>query len=95
MNIDFELHLCTISNPRPGLTPGTALRTVGSGTMLSAGNNLYTFIHNSVNHDYLLFSDVPEIVSVDDIIIKFIVYNTVSLSLEMYFRYLMMNHFIC
>ena len=31
MNIDFELHLCTISNPRPGLTPGTALRAVGSG----------------------------------------------------------------
>ena len=34
MNIDFELHLCTISNPRPGLTPGTALRAVGSGINL-------------------------------------------------------------
>ena len=31
MNSDFELRLCTISNPRPGLTPGTALRAVGSG----------------------------------------------------------------
>ena len=28
MNIDFELHLCTISNPHPGLTPRTALRAV-------------------------------------------------------------------
>ena len=27
---------------------------------------IYTFIHNSVNHDYLLFSDVPEMVSVDN-----------------------------
>ena len=27
-------------------------------TILSAGNNLYTYIHNSVNHDYLLLSDV-------------------------------------
>ena len=34
--------------------------------ILSAGNNLYTFIHNSVNHDYLLLSDVPEMVSVDN-----------------------------
>ena len=32
-HIDFELHLCTISNPRSRLTPGTALRAVGSGTM--------------------------------------------------------------
>ena len=34
MNIDFELRLCTISNPRPGLTPGTALRAVGSGIIM-------------------------------------------------------------
>ena len=32
--------------------------------ILSVGNNLYTYIHNSVNHDYLLLSDVPEMVSV-------------------------------
>ena len=36
MNIDFELRLCTIiSNPRPGLTPGTALRAVASGINMS------------------------------------------------------------
>ena len=54
-------------------------------TILSVGNNLYTYIHNSINQDYLLLSDVPEWFQ---LIIKFIVYNTVSLSLEMYFRYL-------
>ena len=32
MSSDFELRLCTISNPHPGLTPGTALRAVGWGT---------------------------------------------------------------
>ena len=35
-------------------------------TILSVGNNLYTYIHNSVNQDYLLLSDVPEMVSVDN-----------------------------
>ena len=61
-------------------------------TILSAGNNLYTFIHNSVNHDYLLLSDVPEMVSVDN---KVYCLQYSEFSLEMYFRYLMMNHFIC
>ena len=42
MNIDFELRLCTISNPRPGLTPGTALRAVGSGTIVF-GSSLYNY----------------------------------------------------
>ena len=28
---DFEIRQYEISNPRPGLTPGTALRAVGSG----------------------------------------------------------------
>ena len=38
MNSDFELRLCTIctiSKLRPGLTPGTALRAVGSGTSIT------------------------------------------------------------
>ena len=34
--------------------------------ILSIGNNLYTYIHNSINMDYLLLSDVPEMVSVDN-----------------------------
>ena len=35
-------------------------------TILSVGNNLYTYIHNSINKDYLLLSDLPEMVSVDN-----------------------------
>ena len=34
--------------------------------ILSVGNNLYTYIHNLINKDYLLLSDVPEMVSVDN-----------------------------
>ena len=34
--------------------------------ILCIGNNLYTCIHNSVNKDFLLLSDVPEMVSVDN-----------------------------
>ena len=34
--------------------------------ILCIGNNLYTCIHNSINKDYLLLSDVPEMVSVDN-----------------------------
>ena len=34
--------------------------------ILCIGNNLYTYIHNSIGKDYLLLSDVPEIVSVDN-----------------------------
>ena len=32
--------------------------------ILYAGNNLYTFISNSVNKSYLLLTDVPEMVSI-------------------------------
>ena len=35
-------------------------------TILFVGNNLYTYINNSINKDYLLLSDVPEMVSVDN-----------------------------
>ena len=58
--------------------------------ILCIGNNLYTYIHNSIGKDYLLLSDVPEMVSVDDKVycLKY------SVSLEMYSRYLTMNHFI-
>ena len=35
-------------------------------TILSVGNNLYTYIHNSINKDYLLLSDVTRVVSVDN-----------------------------
>ena len=31
---DFQLRLYEISNPRPGLTPETALRAVGSGNIV-------------------------------------------------------------
>ena len=34
--------------------------------IMYAGNNLYTFISNSVNKSYLLLTDVPELVSVFD-----------------------------
>ena len=34
--------------------------------ILCIGNNLYTYIHNLINKDYLLLSDVPEMVSVDN-----------------------------
>ena len=34
--------------------------------ILCTGNNLYTFISNSVNKSYLLLTDVPEVVSVFD-----------------------------
>ena len=34
--------------------------------ILCVGNNLYIYIHNSINKDYLLLSDVPEMVSVDN-----------------------------
>ena len=34
--------------------------------VLCVGNNLYTYIHNLINKDYLLLSDVPEMVSVDN-----------------------------
>ena len=34
--------------------------------ILCIGNNLYTYIHNSIGKDYLLLSDVPEMVSVDN-----------------------------
>jgi hypothetical protein len=35
-------------------------------SILCAGNNLYSFISNSVNKSYLLLTDVPEMVSVFD-----------------------------
>ena len=35
-------------------------------TILSVGKNLYTYIHNSINKDYLLLSDLPEMVLVDN-----------------------------
>ena len=35
-------------------------------TILSVGNNLYTYIQNSINKDYLLLSDVPEMVPIDN-----------------------------
>ena len=34
--------------------------------ILCIGNNLYTCIHNSIKKDYLLLSDVPEMVSVEN-----------------------------
>ena len=33
---------------------------------LSVGNNLYSYIHNLINKDYLLLSDVPEMISVEN-----------------------------
>ena len=47
MNSDFDLRLCTISNPRPRLTPGTVLRAVGSGIM----QKRHPFPHSSCNID--------------------------------------------
>ena len=61
-------------------------------TILSVGNNLYTYVHNSVNKDYLLLSDVAEMVSVDNKVYRS-QYNE-SLSLEICLNCLMMNHFI-
>ena len=54
MNINFELHLCTISNPRPGLTPGTALRAVGSGKMF-----MLKMFSQNITFDNYLASPLP------------------------------------
>ena len=35
-------------------------------TILSVGNNPYTCINNSIKKDFLLLTDVPEIISVDN-----------------------------
>ena len=35
-------------------------------TILSVGNNLDTCICNSIKNDFLLLTDVPEIISVDN-----------------------------
>ena len=37
MKGDFELRLCMISNPRLGLTPGTALRLHGDCSIMNKG----------------------------------------------------------
>ena len=36
LTFNFAYRQCKISNPRPGLTPGTALRAVGSGNIHAA-----------------------------------------------------------
>ena len=41
--------------------------------ILSAGNNLYTYVSNSIKKDLLLLTDISEFISV--LIIKFIIYK--------------------
>ncbi|CAB3983453.1 ATP-dependent DNA helicase PIF1 [Paramuricea clavata] len=48
------------------ITNANAWDSTVLNSILCAGNNLYSFISNSVNKSYLLLTDVPEMVSVFD-----------------------------